>query len=99
MATPTATELADAVRGRHVAPLELAATALSRAASGSAGNAFITISADRAFHRAARDPRGRLAGVPVAVKDSFDTAGVRTTYGSALLADHIPPRSAGGGRR
>ena len=33
-------------------------------------------------------------GVPLAVKDLFDTAGLRTTYGSILFADHIPDRSA-----
>jgi aspartyl-tRNA(Asn)/glutamyl-tRNA(Gln) amidotransferase subunit A len=34
------------------------------------------------------------AGIPLAVKDLFDTAGVRTTYGSSLFADHVPDRSA-----
>ena len=29
-------------------------------------------------------------GRPLAVKDLFDTAGVRTTYGSAVFADHVP---------
>ncbi len=33
-------------------------------------------------------------GVPVAVKDLLDTAGLATTYGSALFADHVPARSA-----
>ncbi|HLX19978.1 MAG TPA: amidase [Gaiellaceae bacterium] len=33
-------------------------------------------------------------GAPVAVKDLFDTAGVTTTYGSALFAEHVPRRSA-----
>jgi aspartyl-tRNA(Asn)/glutamyl-tRNA(Gln) amidotransferase subunit A len=33
-------------------------------------------------------------GVRVAIKDLFDTAGVRTTYGSAIFADHIPDSSA-----
>ena len=34
------------------------------------------------------------AGIRLAVKDLFDTAGVRTTYGSAVFADHVPERSA-----
>jgi len=34
------------------------------------------------------------AGVPVAVKDLLDTAGLVTTYGSILFADHVPARSA-----
>jgi len=33
-------------------------------------------------------------GIPLAVKDLFDTAGLRTTYGSALFADHVPARTA-----
>jgi aspartyl-tRNA(Asn)/glutamyl-tRNA(Gln) amidotransferase subunit A len=33
-------------------------------------------------------------GIPLAVKDLFDTAGLRTTYGSILFADHVPERSA-----
>ncbi len=33
-------------------------------------------------------------GVPLAVKDLFDTAGLRTTYGSILFADHLPGRTA-----
>ena len=37
---------------------------------------------------------GRLSGRTLAVKDLFDTAGVRTTYGSNLYADHVPERNA-----
>ena len=37
-------------------------------------------------------PSGPLHGVPVAVKDLEDTAGMRTTYGSPLFADHVPDR-------
>ncbi len=33
-------------------------------------------------------------GIRLAVKDLFDTAGVRTTYGSAIFRDHVPERSA-----
>ncbi|HEY2544243.1 MAG TPA: amidase [Gaiellaceae bacterium] len=34
------------------------------------------------------------AGTPVAIKDLLDTAGLATTYGSALFAEHVPERSA-----
>jgi len=40
-------------------------------------------------------PAAAPAAMRLAVKDLFDTAGVRTTYGSALYADHVPARSAG----
>jgi aspartyl-tRNA(Asn)/glutamyl-tRNA(Gln) amidotransferase subunit A len=39
-------------------------------------------------------PERPPAGVPVAVKDLLDTAGLQTTYGSILFADHVPERSA-----
>jgi len=40
-----------------------------------------------------------VEGVPVAVKDLLDTAGLTTTYGSALFADHVPAESAEAVRR
>jgi aspartyl-tRNA(Asn)/glutamyl-tRNA(Gln) amidotransferase subunit A len=41
------------------------------------------------------EPRsGPLSGRALAVKDLFDTAGIRTTYGSKLFADHVPERNA-----
>ena len=39
------------------------------------------------------------AGTPVAVKDLLDTAGLTTTYGSALFVDHVPASSAEAVRR
>ena len=44
-------------------------------------------------------PESPPAGVRVAVKDLFDTAGVETTYGSALFAGHIPGETAAAVRR
>jgi len=44
--------------------------------------------------RARTNPKGPLAGVPLAVKDLFDTAGIRTTAGSSILADNVPTRTA-----
>ncbi|HEY8192823.1 MAG TPA: amidase [Gaiellaceae bacterium] len=39
-------------------------------------------------------PEGRADGIPLAVKDLFDTVGLTTTYGSILFAEHLPDRSA-----
>ena len=39
-------------------------------------------------------PETQSQGTPVAVKDLFDTAGLTTTYGSAIFADHVPTRTA-----
>ena len=44
--------------------------------------------------RLAKEPLGRLAGVPVAIKDNLATRGLRTTAGSALLANWQPAYSA-----
>jgi amidase len=60
--------------------------------------AYVTVAADRALAEAdqldARRLRGEtpgaLHGVPVAVKDTIETAGIRTTYGSLLYRDHVP---------
>ncbi len=61
-------------------------------------NAMVTRDFDRALVRAAAadaatmrgDALGALHGLPIGVKDLDDTAGIRTTYGSALFADHVP---------
>ena len=65
-------------------------------------NAFITVMADSALEEArmaeaeiARGEwRGPLHGIPIALKDLIDTAGVRTTAASALYKDRIPSRDA-----
>src|SRR5579862_62621 len=89
-------ELANQVRAGSVSARELAAHALERvSALDSRVNAFVAVDGDRALEQAAAvdqivatggDP-GPLAGVPIAVKDSEDAAGYRTTQGSVLLAD------------
>jgi len=61
-------------------------------------NAFITVTGEQAMDaarasdaRRARGEAGALEGIPLAVKDLFCTAGVRTTAGSRILGDFIPP--------
>jgi aspartyl-tRNA(Asn)/glutamyl-tRNA(Gln) amidotransferase subunit A len=56
-------------------------------------NAVVTLF-DDVEERAARAPAGPLHGVPFTIKDTFDTAGVRTTRGSRLFADHVPMKDA-----
>lgn len=64
-------------------------------------NGFVTVLADAALADATRADARRAAGdtsallgVPVAVKDNCDTAGVRTTAGSRILADNVPGADA-----
>jgi aspartyl-tRNA(Asn)/glutamyl-tRNA(Gln) amidotransferase subunit A len=65
-------------------------------------NAYLTLSQDRAFAQADRmdalvaagKPLPPLAGVPLAVKDVISTRGVRTTCGSKILENYIPPYDA-----
>jgi len=56
--------------------------------------AFIELDADAARREAELAPHGPLSGVVIAVKDLIDTAGLRTTYGSAAYADYVPETDA-----
>ena len=88
---------------REISPLELVDAALERIeATDGALNAIPTLCSERARAHARRlmeapqegsSPAGRLAGLPIAVKDLTDVAGVRTTYGSPIYQDHVPERS------
>jgi aspartyl-tRNA(Asn)/glutamyl-tRNA(Gln) amidotransferase subunit A len=58
-------------------------------------HAFITVSAERALAEArVVPPAAPFAGAPIALKDIFDTAGVRTTAGSRIFADRVPEEDA-----
>ncbi|NYZ15495.1 amidase [Azospirillum sp. RWY-5-1] len=91
-----ATELAGRLARRELSAREVVAAHLERiAARDPQLNAFLTVAAGAALARAdALDalpaPAGPLHGLPVSIKDLVDTAGLRTTYGSALFADHVP---------
>ena len=99
LAFASAAELAELVAEKAISPVELVDDLLARIeASQPTLNAFITVCADEA--RAAAweaeaavmlgDPLPPLHGVPFAVKDLVNTAGVRTTFGSVALADNVP---------
>jgi Asp-tRNA(Asn)/Glu-tRNA(Gln) amidotransferase A subunit family amidase len=91
--------IAAAVRARDLSPVEVVEAHLERLEEANPRlNAVVTVCADEA-RRAARSleaerAAGPLAGVPFTVKDVIATAGVRTTAGSRLLADHVPARDA-----
>ncbi|HEY0297146.1 MAG TPA: amidase [Bordetella sp.] len=65
-------------------------------------NAIVTLDAEGALRQAdaadaaqaASRPLGLLHGLPVAHKDSFLTAGMRTTYGSPVFRDFVPARTS-----
>ncbi|MCH8311300.1 MAG: amidase, partial [Chloroflexi bacterium] len=99
----TARQAVDLLRQKKVSPLELIDAALERIEeTDGAINALPTVCADRARGYAQRlmdtqsddqPPRGQLHGLPVAIKDLKDVAGVRSTRGSPIFADHIPETS------
>jgi aspartyl-tRNA(Asn)/glutamyl-tRNA(Gln) amidotransferase subunit A len=97
------TEAAQLLRRRKVSPVELTRACLDRIERLNPDlNAFITVTAESALARArsaeeeiGRDGwKGPLHGIPVALKDLLDTAGVRTTAGSALFRERIPQQDA-----
>jgi amidase len=97
----TAMEAVELLRRRELRPLELVEAALARIAEVEpAVNAIPTLCAERAREHARRlererphDGPGWLGGLPIAVKDLTPVAGVRTTFGSPIYADHVPDRS------
>ena len=101
----TIPELQDAMARGEVTSKDLVAAYLARIAaydhSGPALNAFITVNA-RALEaadaldreRASTGARGPLHGIPIAVKDNFETADMPTTGGSIALAGFMPGRDA-----
>jgi aspartyl-tRNA(Asn)/glutamyl-tRNA(Gln) amidotransferase subunit A len=90
----TARDIAARVAAGELRAEDVAADALARLAARADLNAVITLCREPALARARAGVRGPLAGVPLLVKDVIDTAGVRTTYGSAIHRDHVPARTA-----
>jgi len=95
---------ASLVERRKVSPVELTQACLDRIEAVEPRlNAFILVLGDRALEsaRAAEAEisrgsyRGPLHGIPVAVKDLFDMAGVVTTAGSKILADNVASADSG----
>jgi amidase len=99
----SARALRDAVAARELSATEVVSAHLDRIEEVNPRvNAIVTLVPERALAEAAAldaaaadgRPAGLLQGLPVAVKDLVDTAGIRTTYGSPIYADHIPTEDA-----
>ena len=97
------TDLSWLIAGRQISSAEAVHAALARLDTLEGKlNAFITVLRDQAMAAARQaddeigrgNYRGPLHGVPVTIKDMFETAGVRTTGGSKILADWIPATNA-----
>ncbi len=97
----TACEAVERLRKGDISPLELIDAAEARMSVVEPEiNALPTPCLDRAREHAQRIMAGKdceakgepgwLAGLPVAIKDLADVAGVRSTYGSPIFADHVP---------
>jgi amidase len=104
LAFMSATEQAELVRAREVSPIALVETYLERIERLDPElNAYVTVCADRAL-AAARGAEAATAerpfhGVPIAIKDLAETAGVRTTFSSRAYADFVPDYSVAVVRR
>ena len=99
----TIIEAADLVRKRKLSPIELTEACLERiAALDGRLRAFITVTREDALAGAQQaaaaiargNYKGPLHGIPIALKDLFDTCGVRTTAGSKVLGERVPAADA-----
>jgi len=97
----TIAELSRALSVRTLSCVELAQDALARIDAAGALNAFVTVDGARALDaaraadaRLAREDAPPLTGIPIAHKDVFMTAGMRTTCASRMLADYVAPYDA-----
>jgi amidase len=98
-----AVELRDLIADGSVSAVDVLRAHLERIERvNPALNAIVTLAAEEALDaaRAADDARrggavlGPLHGLPVGVKDLVETAGIRTTYGSPIFAEHVPASDA-----
>jgi len=96
-------ETASKISSRKISPVELVQAYLDGiGAIDDQLSSFITVTADLAIEQAKRAEkeilsgsyRSPLHGIPLALKDIINTAGVRTTAGSRILAENIPAKNA-----
>ncbi|MGI9074982.1 MAG: amidase [Bryobacteraceae bacterium] len=91
----TLSEASEGVRKKAISPVELTKACLLRIEQLNPKlNAYITVAGEQALERARRaeaEPwSGPLHGIPIGIKDIFDTAGMRTTAASKLFKDRVP---------
>jgi amidase len=103
LCTQTAGELVAMMSAGDVSSAEVMSAHLQRIADfNPALNAIVTLAGEEALAQAALADRARaggerlgpLHGLPIGIKDLVDTAGIRTTYGSPIFAEHVPDRDA-----
>jgi len=96
-------KIAERLHRREISPVDLTEDCLARIEKLNPSlNAFITVTAESALAQAKQAEseiqsgnwRGPLHGIPIGLKDLIDTAGVRTTAGSALYKDRVPEHDA-----
>lgn len=99
----SASALSGLIASREISPVEATEAYLDRIDSlDFKFNAYLTVTREMALaaaHEAEREiaagnNRGPMHGVPVAVKDQFLSAGVRSTGGSRILVDYVPDEDA-----
>src|SRR5687767_11107266 len=98
----TLARLAELIRNRKLSPVEVVEAHLRRIEEINPQlNAIVTLASDvidkaRETEAAVMrgDAPGALHGVPVTIKDTIETAGLRTTSGSAMRAEFIPEKDA-----
>ena len=96
-------EAASSVARREISPVELTKACLERIDRlDQRLNSFITVTREQAIEEARTAEheiangrlRGPLHGIPIAIKDNIDTAGVRTTAASSVFAERVPAEDA-----
>ena len=103
LTTLTLKQASELLRSKKASPIELTEACLARIdRHNKAINAFITVTREQALKEAREidaeltrgTRRGPLHGIPIALKDNIDTAGVKTTAASGVFKDRVPSADA-----